>query len=70
MLVGPKSNISWWEEKHLQGILDKVLHNQKWFDRFRAAMVDIPAATESDHRSLNISMLPEINFGGDQYLME
>ncbi|GAA0164487.1 hypothetical protein LIER_20108 [Lithospermum erythrorhizon] len=41
-------------------ILDRVLCNQHWFDKFRTALVDVPAANESDHCHLNITIVPEL----------
>ncbi|GAA0173535.1 hypothetical protein LIER_41545 [Lithospermum erythrorhizon] len=48
-----------WKDNRMLRVLDKVLCNHKWMYRFRAAQVDIPVVSESDHYSLSITVVPE-----------
>ncbi|GAA0148524.1 hypothetical protein LIER_43009 [Lithospermum erythrorhizon] len=49
-----------WKEKGLLRVLDRVLCNKEWFDHFKNSVVDIPAPTESDQCSFNISVESDV----------
>ncbi|GAA0165971.1 hypothetical protein LIER_21236 [Lithospermum erythrorhizon] len=58
-IAGGTITLNWIDHGMLR-VLDRILCNHQWFDKFRAAMVDVLVASESDHCSLNITVMPEI----------